>query len=243
MTAHPPPPSGHRPPSDVQSPRFGSVTPMSQGSIVTQRLVWTRLIAVVTFVFWLVGVGCGWRGVILDAPEKGIVAKAQAFGDAATVWWVPAAVLTLTVAVMGIGVSLARHLTDTAPVAAEPDDGEAAGESDSATVVPPEPLELEPADDEHDSDADDDRDDLDGADRSESDAAAEVDAADAVLSTGADVTDTDTDTDGVAAGEVADGDTAGEGADEVDDSAGTGEDAGSGAGASTTKRSSVDPSD
>lgn len=112
---------------------------------MSQRLVWTRLLAVVTFGFWLVGVGCGARGVILHAPDKGIVAKAHEFGVAAQAWWIPAAVLTLTVVVMGIGVSLARHLSDRV----SPVDLAGYGDVDlvAADVEPAKPLELEPADD------------------------------------------------------------------------------------------------
>lgn len=85
---------------------------MQQGSLLTRRVLWERLVALVGFGFWVIGIGCGWRGVILHAPDKGIVAKAQEFGSAAVVWWTPASVLTLTVVVMGIGIALVRHIVD-----------------------------------------------------------------------------------------------------------------------------------
>lgn len=138
---------------------------MSEGSLVSQRLVWTRVLAVVTFGFWLIGVGCGWRGIILHAPDKGIVAKAHEFGVAAQSWWIPAAVLTLAVVVMGIGVSLARHLSDRlSPV-------DLAGDGDvdpvAPDVEPAKPLELEPADDAADVDEADADDSAGGADDDE----------------------------------------------------------------------------
>ncbi len=75
------------------------------------------VVATVAAVFWIVGIGCGWRGVLLLEGRTGIVGKAQAFGDGAVVWWVPAAVLTLTVAAMGIGIAVVRHLLELTEVA------------------------------------------------------------------------------------------------------------------------------
>lgn len=154
----------------------GTVPSMSKGSLIAQRMVWTRVLAIVTFGFWLVGVGCGWRGVILNAPDKGIVAKAYEFGAAAQPWWIPAAVLTLTVVVMGIGVSLARHLSDRVPPVDLAGDDDA--DSSAPDVESAKPLELEPADDTADADgADaDDTADADEADADEASAPVDDDA-------------------------------------------------------------------
>ena len=64
--------------------------------------------------FWVVGVGAGWRAwLLLDDVEadRGIVAHAQAFGTDASVWWVTAAVLTLTTVVLALGTAALHHLT------------------------------------------------------------------------------------------------------------------------------------
>lgn len=63
--------------------------------------------------FWVVGVGAGWRAwILLDDldPGRGMVAHAQAFGTDASVWWVPATVLTLTTVLIVIAVAVQRHL-------------------------------------------------------------------------------------------------------------------------------------
>lgn len=67
---------------------------------------WTVLLALAAAAFWVVGIGAGWRGWLLvddDGISRGIVAHAQAFGVEATVWWIPAAVLTLTTWVVSFG--------------------------------------------------------------------------------------------------------------------------------------------
>lgn len=84
-----------------------------------QRPLWTVVVALAALAFWVAGIASGWRGWILSANDGGVVAHAQAFGDTAFVWWIPASVLTLTAVVMGIGTALVRHLVD-GPVAAKP---------------------------------------------------------------------------------------------------------------------------
>ena len=76
-----------------------------------QRQAWTMVMGLAALAFWVVGLGAGWRGWIL-ASDGGIVHHAQAFGVEANIWWIPATVLTLTTVLMGIGISIIRHLVD-----------------------------------------------------------------------------------------------------------------------------------
>lgn len=85
---------------------------MRAGSSFARRTLWVWCVGLVALGFWLAGLGCGWRGVLLTDPDRGIVAKAQGFGDAAFVWWVPASVLTGVLAVLGVGVAVIRCLVD-----------------------------------------------------------------------------------------------------------------------------------
>lgn len=95
---------------------------MGATPVASRRTIWTWVVASAAALFWVVGIGCGWRGVLLLEGQTGIVGKAQAFGDAAAVWWVPASVLTLTVAAMGIGIAIVRHLVDWTEVAGRSSD-------------------------------------------------------------------------------------------------------------------------
>lgn len=74
---------------------------------------WTLVVFLAAIAFWVVGIGAGWRGWLLvdnDGVSRGIVAHAQAFGVEAYVWWIPAAVLTLTTWVVSFGVAHIDHL-------------------------------------------------------------------------------------------------------------------------------------
>ncbi len=77
-----------------------------------QRRVWIAAMGIAAIAFWIVGLGVGWRAWILAPPTTGIVAHSLAFGADAAVFWIPASVLTLTTAVMAIGLSVVRHLVD-----------------------------------------------------------------------------------------------------------------------------------
>lgn len=81
-------------------------------SVLARRNWWTVLIGLVAAATWVVAVGVGWRAWILRGSEVGIVAHVDAVGVAAGPWMVVAAILTLTTVVMGIGVSIVRHLVD-----------------------------------------------------------------------------------------------------------------------------------
>lgn len=73
---------------------------------------WTPVVFLAAVAFWVVGIGAGWRGWLLvdnHTVGRGIVAHAQAFGVEAYVWWIPAAVLTLTTWVVSFGVALVDH--------------------------------------------------------------------------------------------------------------------------------------
>jgi hypothetical protein len=86
---------------------------MARGrSVLLQRRLWTALVALAALAFWVAGTGVGWRAWILTGPRPGIVAHTEAFGLAAAPWWIVASVLSLMTVVMGIGVSLTRHLVD-----------------------------------------------------------------------------------------------------------------------------------
>lgn len=80
--------------------------------LIQQRWLWTALVGGAAAAFWVVGLGVGWRAWILAPTAGGIVAHAQAFGTDASLYWIPASVLTLTAAVMAIGLSVVRHLVD-----------------------------------------------------------------------------------------------------------------------------------
>lgn len=85
---------------------------MESSSLVMQRWVWTIVIGVGALLFAIVGLGAGMRAWIKTTEDVGIVAHAQAFGEDAYIWWIPATILLLTAAVMAIGVSIVRHLVD-----------------------------------------------------------------------------------------------------------------------------------
>lgn len=94
-----------------------------------ERTVWTMLVGLVAAAFWIVGFGAGWRGWILAPTERGLVAHAQSFGVEAAIWWVPASVLTLTTALLAIGVAVMRHLTEGVAVIEAPETPPADGDS------------------------------------------------------------------------------------------------------------------
>jgi len=78
---------------------------------------WTVLLALAAVGFWVVGLGAGWRGWLLvdnDGVSRGVVGHAQAFGYEAAVWWIPAAVLTLTTWVVSFGVVVVDRLREDA---------------------------------------------------------------------------------------------------------------------------------
>lgn len=162
---------------------------MAKPAMAKQRVLWTWIVGVVAAVFWIVGIGCGWRAVLMYDPERGIVAKANEFGQAAAAWWTPAAVLTLTVAVMGIGIAIIRHLVgpDDLEVAASPmlkalpaatDDG--AASDDGADASGDEDLESTASGDAGDVGADVDVvDDADREDDSDADAGGQPSSPDA----------------------------------------------------------------
>lgn len=98
---------------------------------------WTVLLALAAVAFWVVGVGAGWRGWLLvddDGVGRGIVAHAQAFGIEAAVWWIPAAVLTLTTWVVSFGVVLVDLIRGRSPALIPP--------------VPPTPTSGSPAEED-----------------------------------------------------------------------------------------------
>lgn len=74
---------------------------------------WAAVFGLGALAFWVVSIGAGWRAwLLLDdlEPDRGIVAHAQAFGTDASVWWVPATVLTLTTVLIVIAVAAKRPL-------------------------------------------------------------------------------------------------------------------------------------
>ncbi len=81
-------------------------------SLLGRRTWWTALVGLVALATWVVAFGVGWRAWILTGPDFGIVAHVSAAGVDAGPWMIVAAILTLTTVVMGIGVSLVRHLVD-----------------------------------------------------------------------------------------------------------------------------------
>ncbi len=81
-------------------------------SLLGRRTWWTALVGLAALATWVVAFGVGWRAWILRGSEVGIVAHVDAVGVAAGPWMIVAAILTLTTVVMGIGVSLVRHLVD-----------------------------------------------------------------------------------------------------------------------------------
>jgi hypothetical protein len=98
--------------------------------------------AAAALAFWIVGLGVGWRAWILTPSTTGIVAHTQAFGADASAFWIPATVLTLTTAVMAIGLSVVSHLVDDRGDA-RPDVAESPSHSPGST-----PAELSPAKDD-----------------------------------------------------------------------------------------------
>lgn len=93
---------------------------MRAGSSFARQALSVWCVGLVSFGFWLAGFGCGWRGVLLTDPDRGVVAKAQGFGDAAFVWWIPASVLTGVFALLGVGLAVLRCLADGQRVASSP---------------------------------------------------------------------------------------------------------------------------
>lgn len=81
-------------------------------SLLSRRTWWTALIGLAALATWVVAFGVGWRAWILTGSQFGIVAHVAAVGVDAGPWMTVAALLTLTTVVMGIGVSLVRHLVD-----------------------------------------------------------------------------------------------------------------------------------
>ena len=77
-----------------------------------QRYVWAVLVGLASLSAWIVGLGAGMRAWILTREDLGIVAHAQAFGEDANIWWIPASILTLTAVVIGIGTAVVHHLVD-----------------------------------------------------------------------------------------------------------------------------------
>lgn len=73
-------------------------------------LVASYLVGVAALAFWVVGMAAGIRGWILTEDDVGIVAHSQGFGNLAFVWWVPAAILTLTMAAAAIASPFLRRL-------------------------------------------------------------------------------------------------------------------------------------
>lgn len=88
-------------------------------SVVARRNWWTALVGLGALATWIVAIGVGARAWILEREPVGIVAHVDAVGASAGPWMTLAAILTLTTVVMGLGVSLVRHLVD-GPVASTP---------------------------------------------------------------------------------------------------------------------------
>lgn len=125
-----------------------------------QRAVWTGLVGLAALAFWVVGIGAGWRAWILGV-DAGIVAKAQQFGTDAHIWWIPAAILTLTAVTMATGIAIVRQLAGgvTGAAAAKPTVPEKEALPTREPAPPAERLEpadvlQEIADDEGSSDPD-----------------------------------------------------------------------------------------
>lgn len=85
---------------------------MARRSVLMQRTLWTVPIALVAIAFWVVGIGVGWRAWLMIGPDLGIVGHTDAFGRSASMWFIVAAILTLTTVVMGVGVAILRHVVD-----------------------------------------------------------------------------------------------------------------------------------
>lgn len=83
---------------------------MSRTPIWKQPQLWTAVMGLAALAFWIVGLGAGLRGWILEDDDLGIVAHAQAFGVEASAWWTPATVLTMTTVMMALGTAIIRHL-------------------------------------------------------------------------------------------------------------------------------------
>lgn len=81
-------------------------------SVMFQRTYWALAVALVAAAFWVVGILAGIRGWLMTEKPYGIGGSVQEFGEAATVWWVPGSVLTLTAVVMGVGIAVVRHVVD-----------------------------------------------------------------------------------------------------------------------------------
>lgn len=108
-----------------------------------RRLVWAAVVGLGALAFWVVGLGTGMRGWILSDDARGIVAHAQAFGEQAYIWWIPATVIGLTAVVMASGASIVRHLVDGPTEVLEPREALEPKE----TLEPKEPVpSLDPAD-------------------------------------------------------------------------------------------------
>ncbi len=121
---------------------------------MVSRRLWTWVVAVVAVVFWLIGAVGGWRARLIVADGgngRGPVGQLQAFGEAATAWWVPAAVLTLTVVLLGVGTAIVRILVDGPPSVAPIDETAPGGVAGRLPPLPPSVAaagELEPAPDD-----------------------------------------------------------------------------------------------
>lgn len=89
-------------------------------SVLAQRTLWIGGVALVAAAFWIVALGVGLRAWLTLGATQGIVGHAGAFGDAAAPYMITASVLTLTMAVLGVGLALVRHLVDGPVTVSEP---------------------------------------------------------------------------------------------------------------------------
>ena len=87
---------------------------MAQGrpSFFAQRKYWVGLLGLVSLAFWVVAAGVGARGWILTGDESGIVAHVMSFGVDAAPWMITAAILTMTTALMGVGLAIVRRIAE-----------------------------------------------------------------------------------------------------------------------------------